>query len=80
MYVDIWGKWECGDVEKRMKHVSIMENVGCSSNLNAIKGEGRYKNNDLEPINQQQLIVSSSLAILVEFYFQVYFISPVLFP
>ena len=38
MYVDIWRKWERGDVEKRMKHASSMENVGCSSNLNDIKG------------------------------------------
>ena len=38
MYVDIWRKWERGDVEKRMKHASAMENVGCSSNLNGIKG------------------------------------------
>ena len=39
MYVDIWRKCERGDVEKMMKHVSVMENVDCSLSLNAIKEE-----------------------------------------
>ena len=37
-----------------MKHASIMENVGCSLNLSAIKGEERHMNKDRQPIKQQQ--------------------------
>ena len=31
-------------MKKRMKHASVMKNIGCSSNLSAIKGEGRHRN------------------------------------
>ena len=39
MYIDICRKCECGDVEKMMKHASVMENVDCSLSLSAIKEE-----------------------------------------
>ena len=39
MYIDIWRKCEHGDVEKMMKHASVIENVDCSLSLSAIKEE-----------------------------------------
>ena len=37
--MDSWRKWERGEMEKIMKHILVIENVGCNSNLIAIKGE-----------------------------------------
>ena len=37
--MDTWRKCERREVEKMMKHVSVVENVGCCLSLSAIKGE-----------------------------------------